>query len=174
MNDEQQPRRRRIITPEPIIRERRSKKNLRPSPIELRAKEQHNRQQRRRGAEANLEKMKAAAAADAKKYTANIPFYVLDEYLHKLSRTATCILLTLLRHATFDPEKPKFAMCWLTHKQIAEYTGISEGIVRRYEKELEENGLIGVSYSQGADGGGYKTIHIYTLYFMKIFNKAQK
>jgi len=123
---------------------------------------------------ANLEKMEAAAVDDPK-WTANIPFYILDEYLHKLNKTATHVLLAILRHATFDPDDRKFAMCWMTHKQIAEYANVAVKTVRRYEKVLEENGLISVSYSQGrGSSGDYSTIHVYTLPFMKIFNKRNK
>lgn len=99
------------------------------------------------------------------KWYLRIPFFIIDNYLHKLSGSSLKIYIYLNRRANFEEGSNHYGRCWLNYGQISEATGVSSKTMRKYMKELEDLNLISHRFSTVYDHKAKtpKTIHQFTV-----------
>jgi len=119
-----------------------------------------------------------------------IPNFIIDRFLPKLSPSACKIYIFLCRAAIYSKsdglgmgnsyEGNNFGRCWFTLKQIEDATGVAQSNMRKYLIALKHLGLIEYSISRKPTSDSanpvktkrkYTTLHIFTVTSMKRFKK---
>jgi len=105
-----------------------------------------------------------------------LPFFIIDNLMSKkkLSHSAFVIFLYLCRKANFNPSSNHFSCCWVNYKEICEVTGISVSNMRKYIVELEKKGMIKYTFLRKHDESGFKTIHEFTVFHIKLLHDKRK
>jgi hypothetical protein len=101
------------------------------------------------------------------KLTANVPFFVIDEFWPILSRHAAKILIFLARRANFGSNSTHFGRCWATHEQIEAATGVPVSNMRTYINQLVDLNLITKTTNTRQIDGKIKSTNQYSVTWFK-------
>jgi len=104
---------------------------------------------------------------ERKTYFLQIPHYIIEGSLRKVSPGARAMFLWIAQQAGFAPAGKDYGKAWLTHEQISAGTGIGKKSMQKYDKELKQFDLIDLEVKRVSNKTktGVGTIHKYTVKF---------
>lgn len=95
----------------------------------------------------------------------DIPYYVLLEAREKLTPKEYIIFICLCKHAIKNQSSPHYSCCWMTHRQLADETGVAFSMMLRHTKSIRTKGFIHFKH-QFHHEGGFATSHKYEVRWM--------
>lgn len=100
-------------------------------------------------------------------YFAQIPHWLIDNYLPLLTASEWKVFSYLSRAAKFARSEADWGRCGLTYETISKATGLGKSEIGRYLKKLNGLNLIKHRQVRGREGKGFFTINVITVNHVK-------